>query len=62
MSSPVEKHKQELERISRTLKQVDLYNEELRSKILVAKRTTLKAEEDIINQEIEKKRQVSKVT
>ncbi len=36
---------------------MDLYNEELRSKILVAKRTTLKAEKDIIQQEIEKKRQ-----
>jgi coiled-coil domain-containing protein 40 len=46
-----------LEKISRTLRQVDLYNAELRSKILVAKRTTLKAEEDIHKQEIEKKRQ-----
>jgi hypothetical protein len=46
-----------MEKISRTLKQVDLYNEELRSKILVAKRTTLKAEKDIIQQEMEKKRQ-----
>ncbi|KAI8833737.1 hypothetical protein BC829DRAFT_422442 [Chytridium lagenaria] len=53
----LEKHKQELEKISRTLKQVDLYNEELKSKILIAKRTTLKAEEDIIKQEMEKKRQ-----
>ncbi|KAI9201921.1 uncharacterized protein BJ171DRAFT_569980 [Polychytrium aggregatum] len=53
----LEQHKHELEKISRTLQQVDLYNEELRSKILVAKRTTLKAEEDITNQEIEKKRQ-----
>ncbi|KAJ3110385.1 Coiled-coil domain-containing protein 40 [Phlyctochytrium bullatum] len=53
----LEKHKQELEKISRTLKQVDLYNDELKSKILIAKRTTLKAEEDIIKQEMEKKRQ-----
>ena len=52
-----ERHKVELENISRTLKQVDLYNEELRSKILVAKRTTLKTEDDIIHQEMEKKRQ-----
>ncbi|KAJ3331018.1 Coiled-coil domain-containing protein 40, partial [Blyttiomyces sp. JEL0837] len=56
-SSNLEKHKQELERIARTLKQVDLYNDELRSKILVAKRTTLKAEEDIVKAEAEKKRQ-----
>ncbi|KAJ3127462.1 Coiled-coil domain-containing protein 40 [Nowakowskiella sp. JEL0407] len=56
-SRRLEQHKQELEKISRTLKQVDLYNEELRSKIQVAKRTTLKAEEDIKKQEIEKKRQ-----
>ncbi|KAJ3049688.1 Coiled-coil domain-containing protein 40 [Rhizophlyctis rosea] len=53
----LDQHKQELEKISRTLKQVDLYNEDLRSKIMVAKRTTLKAEEDIVKQEVEKKRQ-----
>ncbi|KAJ3219217.1 Coiled-coil domain-containing protein 40 [Dinochytrium kinnereticum] len=53
----LEKHKLELEKISRTLKQVDLYNDELKSKILIAKRTTLKAEDDIIRQEMEKKRQ-----
>ncbi|TPX77613.1 hypothetical protein CcCBS67573_g01099 [Chytriomyces confervae] len=56
-SGNLDKHKQELEKISITLKQVDLYNDELRSKILVAKRTTLKAEEDILRQEAEKKRQ-----
>eukprot|EP00842_Homolaphlyctis_polyrhiza_P000468 jgi/Hompol1/1421/HPOL_005591-RA len=56
-SKNLEQHKTELEKISRTLKQVDLYNEELRSRILVAKRTTLKAEEDLIKQEMEKKRQ-----
>ncbi|KAL2912923.1 Coiled-coil domain-containing protein 40 [Polyrhizophydium stewartii] len=56
-SKNLEQHKLELEKISRTLKQVDLYNEELRSRILVAKRTTLKAEEDIIKQEMDKKRQ-----
>ncbi|KAJ3014618.1 Coiled-coil domain-containing protein 40 [Thoreauomyces humboldtii] len=49
--------KQELEKISRTVKQVDLYNEQLRSKILVAKRTTMKAEEDLVKQEQDKKRQ-----
>jgi chromosome segregation ATPase len=53
----VEHHQVELENISKILKQVDLYNEEIRSKILVAKRTTLKAEKDILKQEIEKKRQ-----
>ncbi len=53
----VEEHKQELEKISRSIKQVDLYSEELRSKILVAKRTTLKAEDDLTRQENEKKRQ-----
>ena len=53
----MDQHKVELDKISRTLKQVDLYNEELRSKILVAKRTTLKAEKDLLKQEIEKKRQ-----
>ncbi|KAJ3175661.1 Coiled-coil domain-containing protein 40 [Geranomyces variabilis] len=49
--------KNELEKISRTIKQVDLYNEQLRSKILVAKRTTMKAEEDLVKQEQDKKRQ-----
>jgi coiled-coil domain-containing protein 40 len=53
----LEQHKSEVEKISRKLKQVDLYNEELRSKILVAKRTTLKAEKDINRKEMEKKRQ-----
>lgn len=53
----VEQHQTELEKIALNLKQVDLYNDELRSKILVAKRTTLKSEKDIIQQEIEKKRQ-----
>ena len=53
----LENHKQELEKISRTIKQVDIYSEDLRSKILVAKRTTLKAEDDLIHQELEKKRQ-----
>jgi chromosome segregation ATPase len=50
-------HKMELDKISKTFKQVDLYNEDLRSKILVAKRTTLKAEKDIDKQEMEKRRQ-----
>ncbi|TPX58301.1 hypothetical protein PhCBS80983_g03231 [Powellomyces hirtus] len=53
----LDQQKQELEKISRTIKQVDLYNEQLRSKILVAKRTTMKAEEDLVRQEQDKKRQ-----
>lgn len=53
----LEQHKDELDKVSKTLKQVDLYNDELRSKIAVTKRTTLKAEEDLVKQEIEKKRQ-----
>ncbi|KAK5668593.1 hypothetical protein BDV3_003240 [Batrachochytrium dendrobatidis] len=56
-SKNLEQHKLELEKISRSLRQVDLYNEELRSRILVVKRSTLKAEDDIMKQEIEKKRQ-----
>lgn len=56
-SRNIDDHQLEMEKIARTLKQVDLYNEELRSKILVAKRTTLKAERDILQKEIEKKRQ-----
>jgi 16S rRNA C1402 (ribose-2'-O) methylase RsmI len=53
----VEQHQADLDKISKSLKQVDLYNEEIRSKILVAKRTTLKAEKDILQKELEKKRQ-----
>lgn len=53
----MDNHKQELEKISRSIKQIDVYSEELRSKILVAKRTTLKAEDDLIHQEKEKRRQ-----
>jgi len=53
----VDNHKQELEKISRSIKQIDVYSEELKSKILVAKRTTLKAEDDLIHQEKEKRRQ-----
>ncbi|KAJ3279437.1 Coiled-coil domain-containing protein 40 [Borealophlyctis nickersoniae] len=56
-SRNLEEHKQELEKISRTLRQVDLYNDDLRSKIMVAKRSTLKAEDDLVHQEMEKKRQ-----
>ena len=54
----MENHKQELEKISRSIKQVDVYSEELKSKIMVAKRTTLKAEDDLFHQETEKRRQV----
>ncbi|KAG4107310.1 hypothetical protein H8356DRAFT_1622505 [Neocallimastix lanati (nom. inval.)] len=56
-SDAVELHKTELEKINQTIKQVDLYHEELKSQISVVKRTTLKTEEDISKQEIEKKRQ-----
>ncbi|ORX50411.1 hypothetical protein BCR36DRAFT_583539 [Piromyces finnis] len=56
-SDAVEVHKTELEKINQTIKQVDLYHEELKSQISVVKRTTLKTEEDIVKQEIEKKRQ-----
>lgn len=53
----LEDHKQEMEKLMTTLKQVKLYSEEMDSKIMVAKRTTLKAEADIVKQELEKKRQ-----
>ncbi|KAH6573165.1 hypothetical protein BASA60_006179 [Batrachochytrium salamandrivorans] len=56
-SKNLEKHKIELEKISWNLRQVDLYNEDLRSRILVVKRSTLKAEGDILKQEIAKNRQ-----
>ena len=54
----VDNHKKELEKISRSIQQIDVYSDELKSKILVAKRTTLKAEDDLIHQETEKRRQV----
>jgi len=41
-SDAVELHKTELEKIHQTIKQVDLYHDELKSQISVIKRTTLK--------------------
>lgn len=55
----MQQHKQELQKMSTNLKQVELYSEEVASKIKLTKRTTLKSEEDILKQEIEKKRQVN---
>ncbi|TPX33878.1 hypothetical protein SmJEL517_g03351 [Synchytrium microbalum] len=53
----LDSHRQELEKITRAIKQVELYNEQLKSEISVARRTTLKAEQDMLKQEMEKKRQ-----
>lgn len=52
-----EQQKGELESVLQTLKQVNVYQEELLSKIQVARRTTLKAEEDLKRVEWEKQRQ-----
>jgi coiled-coil domain-containing protein 40 len=56
-SQNLDAHQAEMENIQSTLKQVELYKEELRSKLLIAKRTSLKTEKDLVVQEIEKKRQ-----
>lgn len=53
----LEVHKSNVERMNTTLKQVKLYSSDLDSKIMVAKRTTLKAEADIIKREMEKRTQ-----
>lgn len=53
----LEQHKKNVEKMNSTLKQVRLYSQDLDSKIMVAKRTTLKAEADIIKQEMEKRKQ-----
>lgn len=50
---------EELNKIGKAFRQFELYNESTRSKILIAKRSTLKADKDIQQQEIEKKRQVN---
>ncbi|KAI9143947.1 hypothetical protein BKA69DRAFT_59720 [Paraphysoderma sedebokerense] len=52
-----ESRKSELETTSRTLKQIELFHEELKSKLALTRRTIQKAEEDLIKQELEKKRQ-----
>jgi chromosome segregation ATPase len=53
----MEAHQLELEKSSRTLNQLQVYQTQLQSRILVAKRTTLKTEKDILIQEMEKKSQ-----
>jgi hypothetical protein len=57
----VERQKSELEKLPRKLKQVNNYQEELKSEILIAKRTTLKSKKELLKKEREKKRQVRRV-
>jgi chromosome segregation ATPase len=53
----VETKKAELNKLHRTLRQFDVYREELQSQISLTKRVTLKAEDDIAKTEIDKRRQ-----
>jgi chromosome segregation ATPase len=53
----VESQKLELEKIDQTIRQCDIYQNELKAKISVTKRVTLKAEEDIGKVEDQKKKQ-----
>ena len=52
----VEKQKKESEKLNATLRQIDQYNQEIKSSIHVTKRSTLKAEEELAKLEKEKKR------
>ncbi|KAL7752512.1 Coiled-coil domain-containing protein 40 [Sorochytrium milnesiophthora] len=53
----LDSRKTELETLNRTFKQIELFHEEMKSKLILTRRTTLKTEEDIVKQELEKKRQ-----
>jgi ribosomal 50S subunit-recycling heat shock protein len=49
--------REDLEKTSRTVKQLEIYKLELESSLKVTKRSTKKAEQDILDLELEKKRQ-----
>ncbi|KAJ3359505.1 Coiled-coil domain-containing protein 40 [Allomyces javanicus] len=49
--------KGELEVLSRTLGQIQLFHEEMKGKLSTTRRVTLKAEEDLVKQEAEKRKQ-----
>lgn len=51
------KTQEELSKLNRTLKQISSYNEQMVSEIEATRRTTLRAEENVVNLEKEKKRQ-----
>jgi coiled-coil domain-containing protein 40 len=51
------KAQEELNQLNRTLKQVEEYNEVMKSEIAVTRRTTYRAEENVVNLEKSKKKQ-----
>ncbi len=53
----MEKQREDLDKLNRIIRQVDLYKAEIESQLKIARRTTLKAEEEMIQKEMEKKRQ-----
>ncbi|ORZ41356.1 hypothetical protein BCR44DRAFT_1494866 [Catenaria anguillulae PL171] len=53
----LEARKLELESLSRTLAQVQLFHEEMKGKLSTTRRVTLKSEEDLLRQEAEKRKQ-----
>lgn len=53
----VEKCQDELNQLNRTLKQVEEYNQQMKSEIAVTRRTTYRAEESVQKLEKEKKDQ-----
>lgn len=54
---PVEHQREEFEKLTRNIKQLELFKEEIDSKLKITKLSTKKAEEEIIRKEMEKKRQ-----
>jgi hypothetical protein len=50
------KAQEELNQLNRTLKQVEEYNEVMKSEIAVTRRTTYRAEENVVNLEKSKKK------
>jgi chromosome segregation ATPase len=57
LKSQLYKNQSELDALSATLRQVELYNEEMKSEIAVTRRATYKAEENVTGLEKEKKGQ-----
>ncbi|KAI9221062.1 hypothetical protein BC828DRAFT_382016 [Blastocladiella britannica] len=53
----LEARKQELEGLARTLGQMQLYHDEMKSRLATTRRVTLKSEEDLLKQEQEKRKQ-----
>lgn len=55
LNKRVNKTQEELDQLNRTLNQVDEYNQQMKSEIAITRRTTYRAEEEVISKEKSKK-------